>query len=89
MERFPYKDHGLRLLFTRFGVLLAHCDEFLGPSLCFLRFGPCRLDGFVLDERCDQIAEKSTSVSRVSGEMAVFDQSAGHVGGLYEEIGCW
>jgi hypothetical protein len=38
----------------------------------------------VLDERCDQVAEKRSAVGRVSAQVAVFREASGHYCGR-----CW
>lgn len=43
-------------------VFLAEGDDFLGEALGFFGFGPCRLDRFVLEERCHEVSEKGLSV---------------------------
>jgi hypothetical protein len=59
-------------------VLLAQRDEPLGKALCFFGLGPCGCDGFVLDERGDEVAKKSLSVRRLAAQMAIFGCAAGH-----------
>ena len=59
-------------------VLLTMGDEFLGQPLRFLCFVPGRLDGFVLDQGGDQVAEESLSVGGVAAEMPVFEVAVYH-----------
>jgi len=73
-----YIEYSLRLYSTRIGVLLGHCDDFLGEPLGFFGFRPCCGDGFVFEEGGDEVAEEGLSVGGFAAEMAVFEVAAGH-----------
>lgn len=67
---------------ARFGVLLAQGDQLLGQSLRLLGLGPCGCDGFMLEERGDEVAEEGLSVRGLAAQMAEFGSTSGHsVGG--------
>lgn len=77
-KRVMYIEHSLRLYSTRIGVLLGHCNYFLGEPLGFFGFRPCCGDGFVFEEGGDEVAEEGLSVGGFAAEMAVFEVAAGH-----------
>ena len=57
-----YIEYSLRLRPTRVRILLAQRDEFLGQPLRLFGFVPGRLDGFMGDERGDEVAEEGLPV---------------------------
>lgn len=61
-EERTYKKYCLRALFTRIGVSFPQRDQLFGQPLSFFGFVPCRRDGLVLDERCDEISEEGFAV---------------------------
>ncbi len=73
-----YVEYTLRLCTARVGVFLAESYQFLGQPLRFFGFGPGRLDGFVGDERGDEVAEEGLPVGGGAVQMAVFQGAAGH-----------
>ncbi len=75
------KENGLGFSPGDFVVLLGVGDELLGEALGFFGLGPGRVDGLVLDQRGDEVAEEGFAVGRVARELAVFHVAACH-GGL-------
>ena len=73
-----YVEYSLRFRSTRVGVLFAEGYELLGQALCFFRFGPGRLDGFVGYEGGDEVAEEGLAVRGRAIQMPVFQVAAGH-----------
>ena len=57
-----YIEYRTRPRPARIRVLLAQRDELLGEPLRLFGFGPGRLDGFVGEERGDEVAEKGLPV---------------------------
>lgn len=66
-----YVENRQGLLSTRSGVLLSQGDELLRQSLGLLGLGPCGGDGFVGEERGDEVAEQGLPVRGLTAEMAV------------------
>ena len=79
-----YIEYRLRLRPARIRVLLAQRDELLGQPLRLFGLVPGRLDGFVRDERGDEVAEEGLPVGGGAVQMPVFGGAAGHWGSV-----CW
>ena len=60
------------------GVALGEGDELLGQALGLLGLGISGVDGLVLDERGDQVAQQSLAMRRATAQVPVFDVGAGH-----------
>ena len=77
-----YIEYRLRLGPARIRVLLAQRDELLGEPLRLFGFGPGRLDGFVGEERGDEVAEEGLPMGRGAVQVPVFGGAAGHWGSV-------
>ena len=73
-----YVEYRLGLRPAGVCVLLAERDELFGEALRFLGLVPGRLDGFVRDERGDEVAEEGLPVRGGAVQVPVFHGTAGH-----------
>ena len=73
-----YVEYRLGLRPAGVCVLLAKRNELFGEALRFLGFVPGRLDGFVRDERGDEVAEEGLPVRGGAVQVPVFHGAAGH-----------
>ena len=76
-----YIEYRLGLCPARVCVFLAQRDELFGEPLRFLGLVPGRLDGFVRDERGDEVAEEGLPVRGAAVQVPVFQGAAGHFWG--------
>ena len=81
-----YVEYRLRLCPAGVCVLLAQRDEFFGEALRLFGFVPGRLDGFVRDERGDEVAEEGLPVRGGAVQVPVFQGAAGHCDMRWEEV---
>lgn len=75
-----YVEYRLGLRPAGVCVLLAKRNELFGEALRFLGLVPGRLDGFVRDERGDEVAEEGLPVRGGAVQVPVFHGAAGHCG---------
>lgn len=78
IKRSSYKEYRYSAPPALLRVLLAQRNEPLGKPLRFFGLGPCGCDGFVLDERGNEVSKEGLSVRRLATQMAVFSCAAGH-----------
>lgn len=69
-----------------FCIPFAQCNQFFGQALRFFGLGPCRCDGFMFDEGCDEISQEGLSVRRTSAEMTVFGCTSSHCDAVFEVL---
>jgi len=73
-----YIENPLGLAPRRLVVALGQRDQLLGQALGLLGFRPGRVDGLVLDERGDEVAEEGLAVRGATAEVPVAGETAGH-----------
>jgi hypothetical protein len=69
-----------------FRIPLSQSNQFFGQALRFFGLGPCRGDGFMFDEGCNEVSQEGLSVRGTSAKMTVFGCASSHCDAIFEVL---